>query len=408
VNGLALNEETSRMFRFRRAVCGIVAALALAADAAADVKRPAFVTEFLAVKAEAEAALGKLSSNLAAKNSEEAAARSVRESAEIMKRAAEKVLTAVRPHAAEPAAVEPLLWVVNQVHGTPLDDEAAGLLAKHHPTRKQTIELAYRFKKSTLPWIEPLLRAQLAAADLPAADRPRLLYALARVKQTQAALPATLAGLSAEELSLWEDAYGKTTVEGFRKIDTARAETEAVRLYTELGEKYGPQKLTGGLTCGELARSAVFEIRHLTVGKAAPEIEGEDTDGAKFKLSDYRGKVVLLVFWATWCAPCMREVPHEKAIAERFRGKPFALVGVNSDTDKSMLKERAAKEGIQWRSFWCGEKGPLGPIPLAWNVTGWPAVYVLDPNGIIRAKQVSGKRLDQVLDKVVGEVDAKK
>ena len=80
-------------------------------------------------------------------------------------------------------------------------------------------------------------------------------------------------------------------------------------------------------TLGEKAATSLYELRHLQVGKQAPDIEGEDLDEARLKLGHYRGKVVLLVFWASWCGPCMRAVPHEKELVKRFKGRPFVLLG---------------------------------------------------------------------------------
>ena len=85
-----------------------------------------------------------------------------------------------------------------------------------------------------------------------------------------------------------------------------------------------------------------------------------------------------------------------------MEGKPFALIGINSDTDKENLKKQNEKQQITWRSFWCGEKGTGGPIPSKWNVMGWPTLYYIDHKGVIRAKDISDlKGMDQVLDKLV-------
>src|SRR5947209_5271702 len=97
--------------------------------------------------------------------------------------------------------------------------------------------------------------------------------------------------------------------------------------------------------------------------------------------------------------------PHERSLVKRLEGKPFVLVGVNSDSDKEKLKEAMKKESITWRSWWDG--GRIGgPIASKWNVHAWPTIYVVDHRGVIRAKQLRGTSLDNVVDKLLGEMNA--
>jgi peroxiredoxin len=159
-------------------------------------------------------------------------------------------------------------------------------------------------------------------------------------------------------------------------------------------------------TLGQEAAKELYELRHLRIGKPAPDVAGEDLDGARFKLSDYRGKVVLLVFWASWCSPCMAEVPHERELVDRFRGRPFVLIGVNGDEDKGDAAAVIASHRIPWRSFWNGADRPAGSIVAAYNVRGWPTVYVIDARGVIRAKNLRGKNLDAPLEALVAEAEA--
>jgi AhpC/TSA family len=94
------------------------------------------------------------------------------------------------------------------------------------------------------------------------------------------------------------DLFGKEYVEELQRQDRTRATKEIETLFEQAAEKYGDVKIDGGGTVGEKARAELFEIRQLCVGKEAPDIEGQDQDGKQFKLSDYRGKVVLLDFWS--------------------------------------------------------------------------------------------------------------
>jgi hypothetical protein len=92
--------------------------------------------------------------------------------------------------------------------------------------------------------------------------------------------------------------------------------------------------------------------------------------------------------------------PHERSLVKKMESKPFALVGVNSDRDREALKPVLEKEKITWRSFWNGEQGTGGPISAAWNVQGWPTLYVIDHKGVIRHKYL-GSPGDEVLDGVI-------
>jgi len=173
------------------------------------------------------------------------------------------------------------------------------------------------------------------------------------------------------------------------------AATEAERLFQRVISDFGEGQ-SDGRKLSDLAERELYELQRLAVGKLAPEIEGEDLDGRKMKLSDYRGKVVVLAFWGTWCGPCMQMVPDERRLVARLAGKPFALVGVNSDTDQTRLKTVLRKEGITWRSFRDGAASDA--IAKAWNVRSWPAVYVLDRKGVIRYRNLRGRELDEAVD----------
>jgi peroxiredoxin len=162
-------------------------------------------------------------------------------------------------------------------------------------------------------------------------------------------------------------------------------------------------------TLGDRASAELFELLQLIPGKTAPEIARADLDGAKFKLSDYRGSVVLLVFWASWCGPCMAEVPHERALLlDRFKGKPFAIVGVNGDEDPAAARRAIANHHIAWRSFSNGPEGAYGPINSAWNVRFLPTVYVIDHRGTIRHVALEGNALDEALNRLVAEAAAER
>ena len=98
--------------------------------------------------------------------------------------------------------------------------------------------------------------------------------------------------------------------------------------------------------------------------------------------------------------------PHERSLVKRLEGKPFALLGINSDVDREKTKQQNKEQQITWRSWWNGGS-TSGPIAKAWNVSAWPTIYVLDAQGIIRAKGVRDKSMDKVVDQLLAELEAK-
>jgi peroxiredoxin len=127
-------------------------------------------------------------------------------------------------------------------------------------------------------------------------------------------------------------------------------------------------------------------ISTLTVGKSAPDIKGLDLSGKPFRLSDYRNKVVLLVFSAEWCGICRAQEPYERFLLDKYGRWPFALLGVETGSNRENARQAQTTNPVTHRSWWDepkpGEAG--GPIANAWNVVGWPASYLIDGDGIIQ------------------------
>ncbi len=96
--------------------------------------------------------------------------------------------------------------------------------------------------------------------------------------------------------------------------------------------------------------------------------------------------------------------PHERSLVKRLAGKPFALLGVNSDKDREVLKDVMAQKEITWRSWWDGGS-TRGPIASQYNVIAWPTIYVLDVKGVIRYKGVRGAAMDKAVDTLLAELD---
>lgn len=142
----------------------------------------------------------------------------------------------------------------------------------------------------------------------------------------------------------------------------------------------------------------------LSVGKKAPEVVSQDVGGKKVKLSAYKGKVVVLDIWATWCPPCRAMIPHERELVKRLKDKPFALISISADAKKEDLTKFLGETPMPWVHWWNGEQGG---IVEDWEVRGFPTIYVLDAKGVIRYKNVRGKDMDEAVETLLKEMGVK-
>ncbi len=156
----------------------------------------------------------------------------------------------------------------------------------------------------------------------------------------------------------------------------------------------------------KVAEGHLDEMRNLVVGMPAPEIDGVGLDGRPLRLSEYRGKVVALVFWGSWCGPCMRDVPHERELVEKYRGRPFAMLGVDCNEPRAKAARVMEAERMAWPSWHDGEEGG-GPIASRYHVSGYPTVFVIDAGGKIRSTKALGEGLDKLVEDLVAEAETK-
>lgn len=316
---------------------------------------------------------------------------------------ADRFLDIARKHPKDPAAYASLTWIVqNSEFGAAAAKpyaQAIALLAERYAQHPDSEELFEQMSKAPFASTGQFLKAVHEKHPSPAV-RGRAGFNLGLYLKNYCATVDQLRGQPemARNVELF---VGSELFTQLKKTDTADKLRQADAVFARV-QKDHSLTLYKRTVLGKAAAAELFELRNLAVGKIAPDIEGEDTDGKKFKLSDYRGKVVVVVFWGTWCGHCMAMVPQERALVKRLEGQPFALLGVNSDADREKLKPVLAKRGITWRSFYDGPNTE-GPIASRWNVLGWPAIYVLDTKGVIRFKHVRDEVLDRAVDELMKE-----
>jgi thiol-disulfide isomerase/thioredoxin len=262
----------------------------------------------------------------------------------------DKLLALIEKDPKSSFALNAAIWIILNTPDGPQVEQAAAVILKEHIRSTNLVQLCQELNRMHPRCAKELLQAALDKNPGPEV-KAQACFALAMLLK------------------------GEANERGDEQLSK-----EAQKLFERVIADYGEVKLEGK-PLSDAALPKLTELRLLAVGKIAPEIEGENLDGQKMKLSDFRGKVVVLTFWGTWCGSCMEMVPDERKLVSRLTGKPFALIGVNSDDNGTKLKSVLEQKKITWPSFRDGQTP--GRIAAAWNVQSWPAIYVLDTKGVI-------------------------
>jgi peroxiredoxin len=138
-------------------------------------------------------------------------------------------------------------------------------------------------------------------------------------------------------------------------------------------------------------------VNLLAVGKPFPAINVTDLNGKPFTLESLKGKAVLIDFWATWCGPCIAELPHVQAAYEKYREKGFEILGVSLDRDRAKLDEFLTKNKLPWTHYFDEE----GALAQEFGINAIPATFLVDKEGKIVAKDLRGDALEKELTKLL-------
>jgi len=132
-------------------------------------------------------------------------------------------------------------------------------------------------------------------------------------------------------------------------------------------------------------------------------LKGQTADGTDFDWDSYRGKYVLIDFWATWCAPCRAEVPNLKKHLDLYGDRGFAVVGINIDEERSEFDEYMEEAQLPWQQIMPGNNG-RNPVAEYYGINAYPTIILADPDGKVISMDAGGERLGELLAEHLGTV----
>ena len=276
---------------------------------------------------------------------------------------ATRMMTLLDAHPDDPQSVSGVVWLVTQCSSFPEGQTALQLLATRYVKTAGTAGAIRRLEFYPFATVRAILE-NIRDQNPNPAEKAASIHTLGTHHFHRYEAAATPEEAKAEK-SLAEECYQ--------------------RILTEFADV-----TIDGFKLADQASSMLFEIANLSPGAAAPDIVGSDEKDMAFKLSDYRGQTVLVVFWGDWCHGCHGVLPMIADLQKRFTGQNFTVLGVNTDVKEKALQALQANP-LPWRNWL--DATTSGPNTTLYNIHHFPTLFLIDEKGIIAMKNPS---LDQV------------
>ncbi|APZ95774.1 TlpA family protein disulfide reductase [Fuerstiella marisgermanici] len=252
--------------------------------------------------------------------------------------------------------------------------------------------------------------------DLNADKRPQIKKLIA--KKELLAKAATVSRMSAEERDAFldelfamidEDGLDRATYSVAHGIGRSMGSSDTPEVGAKLYERLAmAMEKSDDPEFAARAEKTRGAARRLRLPGEFMELTGTTAEGEPFDWSAYRGKVVLVDFWASWCGPCRAEIPNMKTQLENYGDKGFAIVGINLDQTKERYQQYVDKEELTWTNLMSDKEDEMGwdnPIATHYGISGIPTAILVDKDGKVVSMRARGGELNAQLEKLLGPVE---
>ena len=180
-------------------------------------------------------------------------------------------------------------------------------------------------------------------------------------------------------------------------------DAKAAELKKQLKTEFKNTELVASLKKREARQAEAEKIQAgLVKGTKFPDFNEKDTAGKPLSIANYKGKVVLVDFWATWCGPCVGELPNVLKTYGKYHDKGFEVIGISLDSDRQKLESFIKQKNVTWPQFFDGQAWG-NKLAMKYGVESIPATFLLDGKGKIIGKDLRGEDLEQAVAKALAK-----
>lgn len=191
----------------------------------------------------------------------------------------------------------------------------------------------------------------------------------------------------AAEILLWK---------GKLFLDVLRDEETAHQAFLQLKKEYPSSDSAAEV-------EALLISLNLRVGAEFPDFQAEDTDGKSLSLDQFKNKIVLIDFWATWCPPCVDEIPNIVKTYKKYHDKGFEIIGISLDQNENKFLRFIKNNDMTWRHYFDGKRGQ-NELARKYSIDSIPSTFLIDANGKIIAKNLRGSSLEEAVKKALAKL----